>query len=56
MDVPEIRDLFSWARIEAVTLKYTVGGGDNQVEAAELIISNPPEQSNDQNPATFAME
>jgi DNA adenine methylase len=37
-DVPEIRELFAWAMIDSVKLTYTVGGGDNQAEASELII------------------
>jgi DNA adenine methylase len=42
-DVPEIRDLFAWATIEAVTTTYTVGNhtGRSQVRS-ELIISGAP--------------
>lgn len=39
-DVPELRDLFSWAQIDAVALTYSVGGGDNVKQVSELIISN----------------
>ncbi len=38
-DVPQLRDLFSWAKIDTVDLTYTVGGGDNLKEVRELIIS-----------------
>jgi len=37
-DVPEIRDLFSWATIEPVELIYSVGGGKGS-PAKELVIS-----------------
>ena len=36
-DVPEIRDLFGWARVEPVEVRYSVG--DNAQLANELIIS-----------------
>lgn len=39
-DVPEIRDLFAWARIEEVTTTYTVGSR-GAVTAPELLISGP---------------
>lgn len=39
-DVPEVRELFRWARIEAVETTYTVGGGGAARTAGELIISN----------------
>lgn len=38
-DAPEIRDLFAWATIEPVTLKYTVSQGST--DASELIITSP---------------
>ena len=38
-DVPELREMFSWATVEGVALTYSVGGGDNTQEAKELIIS-----------------
>lgn len=39
-DVPEVRDLFSWARIEAVTTTYTVGNHAGRSSARpELLIS-----------------
>ena len=37
-DVPEIRQIFSWAHMEEAELLYSVGGGKG-VEAKELIIS-----------------
>ena len=42
-DVPEIRDVFSWAQIEPVSTTYTIGnhGGRGQ-ERAELLISGRP--------------
>ncbi len=41
-DVPEVRDLFSWARIEAVTTTYTVGNHAGRSSARpELLISGP---------------
>lgn len=42
-DVPEIRQLFAWARIEAVATTYTVGNHAGRgVDRAELLISNGP--------------
>ena len=38
-DVPELRELFAWAKIDTVDLTYSVGGGENIKEASELIIS-----------------
>jgi len=38
-DVPEIRDLFAWASIEAVETTYTIGGGNKARKAGEVIIS-----------------
>jgi DNA adenine methylase len=38
-DVPEIRELFSWAQIEAVETTYTVAKGKGK-KAGELIIAN----------------
>lgn len=38
-DVPEVRDLFAWARIETVDLTYTAGGAANARPARELIIT-----------------
>ena len=38
-DVPEIRQIFSWAKMDEVTLNYTIAGGDHVQEARELIIS-----------------
>lgn len=40
-DVPEIRELFAWAQIEAVDLTYTAGGGGNARPAREVIITSP---------------
>lgn len=41
-DVPEIRDLFSWARIDPVATTYTVGNHANRSDArAELLIASP---------------
>jgi DNA adenine methylase len=41
-DVPEIRDLFSWARIEAVTTTYTVGNHTGRASPrSELLIASP---------------
>lgn len=38
-DVPEIRELFSWAEMEAVTTTYSIAGGDKADKAAaELLI------------------
>ncbi|MFT0891019.1 DNA adenine methylase [Pseudochelatococcus sp. G4_1912] len=39
-DVPEIRELFAWAEIKPVQLKYTASG--QPTEASEVIISNVP--------------
>lgn len=39
-DVPEIREIFSWASIEPVALSYVAGGGGNAKEARELIITD----------------
>lgn len=39
-DVPAVRELFDWARIEPVSLTYTVGGGKGR-PAGEIIISSP---------------
>ena len=38
-DVPEIRELFSWAKIEAVETTYTVGKAKSK-KVGELIISS----------------
>lgn len=38
-DVPEIREMFHWAEIEAAELTYTAGGGDKTKAAREVIIS-----------------
>jgi len=35
---PEIRKIFAGFDQEPVTLKYTVGGGKNAIDASELII------------------
>lgn len=37
-DVPAIRDLFSWARVEEVTTSYSVAGRGQNMAAAELLI------------------
>lgn len=37
-DVAEIRELFSWAEMEAVETTYSVAGGDHAAKAAELLI------------------
>ncbi len=39
-DVPEVRDLFSWAEIEAVDTTYSLGKS-NTKKVGELIISSP---------------
>lgn len=39
-DVPEVRSMFAWARIEEVTTTYTVASGGNARKAAELLISS----------------
>lgn len=38
-DIPELRELFSWATIDTVNLTYTIGGGDNSKEVSELVIT-----------------
>ena len=38
-DVPEIRELFAWADMEAVETTYSVAGGAHSAKAAELLIS-----------------
>lgn len=37
-DRPEIREMFAWAEIEAVTTTYSIAGGDKASPAAELLI------------------
>lgn len=37
-DRPEIRELFAWADMEAVTTTYSIAGGDKAQAAAELLI------------------
>ena len=37
-DRPEIREMFAWADIEAVTTTYSVAGGEYAAPAAELLI------------------
>lgn len=37
-DQPEIREMFSWADIEAVQTTYSVAGGEHSAAAAELLI------------------
>jgi len=39
-DVPEVRELFDWAKIQAVETTYTLGGGNKAKKAGEVIISN----------------
>ncbi|AWD21629.1 DNA adenine methylase [Fuscovulum blasticum] len=39
-DVPEIRSLFAWARIEEVTTTYSIGAHGAQTNRAELLIRN----------------
>lgn len=41
LDVPQIRELFSWATIDQVELTYTLAGGDDAKQVNELIISKP---------------
>jgi DNA adenine methylase len=38
-DVPEVRELFSWAKIKAVKTTYSVGGGKRSKQAGEVIIT-----------------
>lgn len=37
-DVPEVRELFAWARIETVDLSYQVGGGAKTQRVREVVI------------------
>lgn len=37
-DRPEIREMFAWADMEAVTTTYSIQGGDKASTAAELLI------------------
>jgi len=37
-DVPEIRELFAWAKVEAVETTYSLAGGDKAKTAKELLI------------------
>lgn len=39
-DRPEIREMFAWADIEAVTTTYSVAGGEHASPASELLIAN----------------
>jgi len=39
-DVPEVRELFSWASIETVELSYQAGGAQRSSPARELVISS----------------
>lgn len=39
-DVPEIREIFSWADVDEVALSYVAGGGGNAKAARELIITD----------------
>ncbi|MTW19346.1 DNA adenine methylase [Rhodoplanes serenus] len=39
-DVPELRELFAWARVEPLELSYTAGGR-NAIRAQELLIRSP---------------
>ena len=39
-DTPEIREIFQDFNLDAVETTYTVGGGENQTKAGELIITN----------------
>lgn len=40
-DVPEIREIFAWARLEEVQTTYTIRGKGNAKAAAELLIRGP---------------
>lgn len=40
-DVPEVRRLFSWARMEPIEVSYTIAGNDNRKRAGELLITSP---------------
>lgn len=42
-DVPEIREIFSWARLEEVATTYTIAGKGQAKPAAELLIRGPHE-------------
>ena len=37
-DVPEIREIFSWAEIEPVRTTYSIAGKGQSIPAAELLI------------------
>ena len=39
-NVPEVRELFAWARIEAVETTYSINRKDNSQKAGELIITS----------------
>ncbi|WP_051278468.1 DNA adenine methylase [Solimonas flava] len=41
-DHPTMREVFAGLPMQSVPITYTVGGGDNQAERAELIIGNWP--------------
>jgi DNA adenine methylase len=38
-DVPDLREMFAWAKIDTVNLTYSIGGGDKVKEVSELIVS-----------------
>ena len=39
-DVPEVRELFAWAKIDAIETTYTIGQNKGK-KAGELVISTP---------------
>lgn len=39
-DVPEVRELFAWGRIETVELSYQAGAAQNTKRVREVISSN----------------
>ena len=40
-DVPELKELFAWAKVASVPVTYTAGGGKAPRPSRELIISSP---------------
>ncbi|MBN9438940.1 hypothetical protein [Bosea sp. (in: a-proteobacteria)] len=45
-DVPEVRELFAWARIETVELSYQAGGADYTKRVREVVICGVEDAGN----------
>jgi DNA adenine methylase len=40
-DVPELREIFAWARMQPMAVNYTLAGNGKEAKAKELLIRSP---------------